>query len=268
MSVRPLTMPAAGLEAERIPGHWLLARLGKRVLRPGGIELTRRLLAGLAVGPADDVLELAPGMGATARLTLSARPASYVGVDRDLAVVTRLGELLGAPGRDFRLADAHRTGLADASVSVVYGEAMLSMQPDVMKRSIVREAFRCLRPGGRYGCHELSLRPDDLDEATKALVQQEVSRSIKVGARPLTVREWCELLESEGFVIERVEEAPMALLETWRVLQDEGLSGSLRILWNALRDRKALARVLDMRAVFRRHADRLGAIAVVARKPR
>jgi hypothetical protein len=27
-----------------MPGHWLLARLGKQVLRPGGIELTQRVL--------------------------------------------------------------------------------------------------------------------------------------------------------------------------------------------------------------------------------
>lgn len=31
--------------AANTPGHWLLARLGKRVLRPGGLRLTRRLLA-------------------------------------------------------------------------------------------------------------------------------------------------------------------------------------------------------------------------------
>jgi hypothetical protein len=29
---------------EIMPGHWVLARMGKRVLRPGGLELTRRLL--------------------------------------------------------------------------------------------------------------------------------------------------------------------------------------------------------------------------------
>ena len=31
-----LSLPGAQLEAKRMPGHWLLARLGKRVLRPGG----------------------------------------------------------------------------------------------------------------------------------------------------------------------------------------------------------------------------------------
>src|SRR5690606_4633747 len=66
-----LELPGDGLEARRMPGHWLLARLGKRVLRPGGIELTRTLIEALDVGPRDDVVEFAPGLGITARMALS-----------------------------------------------------------------------------------------------------------------------------------------------------------------------------------------------------
>lgn len=260
-------LPAEGLASDRIPGHWLLARLGKRVLRPGGIELTRRMLERLAIGPADDVLEFAPGMGATARLALAARPASYVGVDRDPAVVAQLGTLLTGDRQTCVRGEAHQTGLSDGSVSVAYGEAMLTMQPEVMKANIVREAFRCLRSGGRYGIHELSLRPDDLSHEAKAEVQRELSSAIKVGARPLTVAEWRSLLESEGFIVESVSTNRMALLETARVIQDEGLAGSLRILWNTLRDRKAMHRVLEMRSVFRRYAHQMGAVTIVARKP-
>lgn len=42
--------PTRDVPLEKVPGHWLLARMGKRVLRPSGIELTRRLLADLDVG--------------------------------------------------------------------------------------------------------------------------------------------------------------------------------------------------------------------------
>ena len=47
-------------------GHWLLARLGKRVLRPGGMGLTRRLLAAAAPEPGERIVELGPGVGRTA----------------------------------------------------------------------------------------------------------------------------------------------------------------------------------------------------------
>ncbi|WP_369808783.1 hypothetical protein [Parabacteroides sp. Marseille-P3160] len=44
---------------EKAQGHWVLAGMGKRVLRPGGKELTLRLMEGLQIGPADEVIEFA-----------------------------------------------------------------------------------------------------------------------------------------------------------------------------------------------------------------
>src|SRR6185295_15971638 len=75
--------PGEGLKTEKMPGHWVLARLGKRVLRPGGMQLTRRMLNALQIQPTDDVIEFAPGLGVTARLTLKLEPKSYTAVERD-----------------------------------------------------------------------------------------------------------------------------------------------------------------------------------------
>jgi len=65
---------------EILPGHWLLAQMGKRVLRPGGLERTRRMLDALNIVPTDRVVEFAPGMGVTAQLVLSQSPSSYTTV--------------------------------------------------------------------------------------------------------------------------------------------------------------------------------------------
>jgi NAD(P)-dependent dehydrogenase (short-subunit alcohol dehydrogenase family) len=260
-------MPGANLDTLRMPGHWLLARLGKRVLRPGGLELTHRMLEGLAIGKSDRVVEVAPGMGATAALTLAKQPASYVAIDRDEAAVAQVAKILKGETQRCHVGQAHETGLADGSASVFYGEAMLTMQPDAMKRRIIAEAFRCLERGGRYGIHEMSLQPDDVAESVKTAIFKDLSSAIHVGARPLTVEEWRALLEGEGFVAEAVAQAPMHLLEVKRFVRDEGLARSLKFLWNVLRDPDALKRVLEMRAVFRRHMAHMGAIAIVARKP-
>ena len=75
---------------------------------------------------------------------------------------------------------------------------MLSMQPSTAKANIIAEAARLLRPGGRYGIHELCLVPDDLDESIRAAIQHEMSGDIHVGVRPLTGKEWCELLDGGG----------------------------------------------------------------------
>lgn len=59
-------LPGQALQTDKMPGHWLLAKLGKRVLRPGGIELTQRMLDALKVHSRDKVVEFAPGLGLTA----------------------------------------------------------------------------------------------------------------------------------------------------------------------------------------------------------
>ena len=54
-------------------------------------------------------------------------------------------------------APVHQTGLATGSASVVFGEALLTLEPLSRKHSIVGESARLLRSGGRYGIHELLL---------------------------------------------------------------------------------------------------------------
>ncbi|WDZ73455.1 hypothetical protein PWW31_08965 [Vibrio harveyi] len=58
-----LAMPNEGREVTKTPGHWVLAQLGKKVLRPGGKELTQKMLQGLAITRDDRVVEFAPEYG-------------------------------------------------------------------------------------------------------------------------------------------------------------------------------------------------------------
>lgn len=253
--------------AHKMPGHWLLATLGKRVLRPGGLELTRVMLDRLAIRKDDSVVEFAPGLGVTARMTLNRQPASYTAVERDEAAVAEVRRFLNGSRQHCRHATAEQTGLPDESATVVYGEAMLTMQGREQKARIVSEAFRLLKSRGRYGIHELSLTPDDLPEAVQEDVSREMSRNIHVGARPLTVRDWRKVLHDAGFAIQSESSAPMHLLEPLRVLRDEGLMRSLRFFLNLLRTPSARDRVLSMRRMFRKHREHLAAITFIAVKP-
>ena len=137
------------LDTTKMPGHWLLARLGKRVLRPGGRELTRQMLNGLSIKSSDD------------------------------------------------------------------------------------------------------------DEDIKQEIQKALIDAIHVGARPLTVPEWRTLLESEGFIVHTEATTPMHLLEPNRLIQDEGFLGTLRFVWNVLRDDEARHRVATMRKVFQTYEENL-----------
>lgn len=245
-------------------GHWILAKMGKKVLRPGGKELTQKLVSGLNITSQDNVVEFAPGLGFTASLTLNHHPKSYVGVDADEEAVSLLQKKLKGDNVKFINSNAAQTTLDNDSKDKVYGEAMLTMQADHRKSEIIREAHRILKKGGLYAIHELGLM--DVDEKLKSEIQRDLAVSIKVNARPLTEKEWTDLLEKEGFKVKQVYINDMSLLETKRVIDDEGFLGSLKITFNILANKAARKRVLEMRDTFRKHEKHMNAIAIIAEK--
>lgn len=122
--------PVARREAGRGEDAWTLAvgPDGQAGAAPGGIELTRLLLQGLEITPAKTVVELAPGLGATARLTMLSNPAHYIGVERDEAAAQRVARMLRGEQDRCVVGSAVATGLDAESADIVYVEAMLSMQ--------------------------------------------------------------------------------------------------------------------------------------------
>lgn len=266
-SAQTIDLPGSELDIAKMPGHWLLARLGKRVLRPGGLELTRELLDGLAIEPSDEVLEFAPGLGVTARMILQRKPQRYTGVERDAKAAQWTARQL-PPNADVSVVvgRADRTLLPPASASVVVGEAMLSMQTAEHKRLIAAEAFRLLRSGGRYGIHELAVVPGDMPAERRREIDHALSSVIHVGARPLTAAEWKALLEGAGFRVATVGYAPMHLLRPLRLIRDEGILGALRLARNVIVDDAARKRVLAMRWVFERYRRNLSAIYLIGQK--
>lgn len=264
--LRTYAITGVGVEATRV--RWLLTRLGKRVLRPGGVQLTRWLLDALAVGRDDLVVELAAGSGVTARLTIARGPASYVGVGLDPSVTADLSALArrGTDVRDHR-SGATQTGLPGRHASVVYGEAMLTTRGESVRRRVAAEAYRLLTPGGRYGIHELCLVPDDIESALAEEIALALGDSLHVGACPRTVPGWRRLLTDAGFAVTAEAIVPMRLLEPTRLVADEGLIGAASIAVRMLRDAPARRSVLQVRRVLRRYRRHLAAVALVAVRP-
>ncbi len=259
--------PGEHLDVSKMPIYALLSRLGKQVLRPGGMGLTQQMLELLDVQPSDEVVEFAPGMGATAKLTLRREPAHYIAIERDEASMRLVSRYLNGPNQQSVIGRAENTDLPDASATVVYGEAMLTMQTASNKERIMAEAARILKPGGRYGIHELCLKPDDLGDAEKSEIERGLSEASHVGTRPQTQSEWRALLEGTGLQVTDTAMAPFRLLDPRRVIRDEGIPGALRLAKNVLRDAAARRRVLAMRSVLHRYRNSLAAIAIVAMKP-
>lgn len=78
--------------------------------------------------------------------------------------------------------------------------------------------------------------------------------------------EWRRVLEEGGFEVVSSMTAPMHLLEPARLIADEGVLGTMRIVSNVLRVPAARRRVVAMRSVFKRYESQMCAVAFVARK--
>lgn len=247
-------------------GHWVLAKMGKRVLRPGGKELTLELVNNLKITPNDDVVEFAPGLGFTASLVLGNRPKTYTGVELNEKAAAILRKKIQGRNQKIIVGNAANSTLDSGMYTKVYGEAMLTMQTDVKKAEIIKEAYRILKCGGLYGIHELGLKPDGISEEKKIEIQKALARVIKVNARPLTVKEWSLLLEKQGFKVVKKAVNSMHLLEKKRMVQDEGFFRTLKIGFNILTHQQARKRILAMREVFRKYEEYLNAVSIVVEK--
>lgn len=246
------------------PGHWILARMGKKVLRPGGSELTIKLVDAMNFNHSDEVVEFAPGLGFTAGLILNGHPKTYTGIDADSEAVELLNKNITGENITFITSNAATTPLPNDLRDKVIGEAMLTMQADARKSDIIKEAYRILKKGGLYGIHELGLR--DVEGENKDQIKKDLASSIKINARPLTEQEWKTILEKEGFTVKKVYTNHMYLLEPQRIIEDEGLARSVKIGWNILTHPEARKRIAEMRKVFRRHQQYINAISIVAEK--
>ncbi len=247
-------------------GHWILAKMGKKVLRPGGKELTQKLVQNLKINPEDDIVEFAPGLGFTASIALESNPKTYTGIELNEEAASILRKTIKGKNRKIIIGNAANSTLSDSTYNKVYGEAMLTMQADHRKSEIIKEAYRILKTEGLYGVHELGLQPDDISEEKKAEIQRALAQVIKVNARPLTVTEWCNLLEKEGFNVIKTETSPMHLLEPQRMIDDEGFFRTVKIAFNILTHPQERKRILAMRKVFSKYQNHLNAISIVVEK--
>jgi arsenite methyltransferase len=128
---------------------------------PGGAALTSRLVQALQVGPGDLVVDVACGLGTSARQLAREAGCDVVGVD--LAPP----EAADDPRVRFLRGDAEALPLDDASVDGALCECALCTFPD--KPTAARELARVLRPGARLALSDLTARPAELPESLASL---------------------------------------------------------------------------------------------------
>jgi SAM-dependent methyltransferase len=251
---------------DRLAGHVFLARLGKKLLRPGGREATERLFALAAPQPGECVCEIAVNRAMTAMELASRFGVQVDGVDAspDFLSIARANIASRGLAERVRVHEGkgHRLPFPDSTFDAVVAEAVITMLPPDQKRTTLAEACRVLRPGGRLVIHELAWCTDSARTLRQGLV-----KTIQHAAWPLTDQEWRELCTDVGLRPAEAQTGPMSLLSPRGLLRDEGFGGVAGMAWNLLRSAAARKRFGEMAGFFRRHRASFHYIVLRADKP-
>ena len=162
--------------------------------------------------PGQTVLDLGSGGGID--VLLSARRVGPAGkvygldmTDEMLALARENQRKAGATNVEFLKGTIEAIPLPDASVDVIVSNCVINLSPD--KDAVLREAFRVLKPGGRFAVADVVVLGE---------VPAEIRRSMElwVGciAGALEEKDYVSRLQAAGFVDVEVE--------PWRTYDDEG----------------------------------------------
>jgi ubiquinone/menaquinone biosynthesis C-methylase UbiE len=186
-------------QAAQIPQEALLASLGCG---------NPTLLAELK--PGETVLDLGSGGGID--VLLSARRVGPAGkaygldmTDEMLALANENKGTAGVENVEFLKGEIENIPLPDNSIDVIISNCVINLSAD--KDRVLREAFRVLRPGGRFAVSDVVTRGAMLPE-----IRQSVLAWVGCIAGALEENEYRSKLEASGF--EQIEVEPTRIYRT------------------------------------------------------
>ena len=155
------------------------------------------------LNPGETVLDLGSGGGID--VLLSARRVGPTGkaygldmTDEMLALARENQRKAGVSNVEFLKGEIERIPLPDASVDVIISNCVINLSAD--KRSVLREAFRVLKPGGRFAVSDVVVRG-----AVPAAVRHSMELWVGCIAGALEEGEYRRLLAEAGFADVTVE---------------------------------------------------------------
>src|ERR1700720_1171003 len=174
------------VQAEQIPEEAMLASLGC-----GNPTALATLNAG------EVILDLGSGGGID--VLLSAKRVGPTGkvygldmTDEMLALANENKRRAGAENVEFLKGEIEQIPLPDASVDVIISNCVINLSGD--KGKVLREAFRVLRPGGRFAVSDVVVRGD-----VPPAVKTNMELWIGCAAGALEEKQFLDLLHEAGF---------------------------------------------------------------------
>ena len=157
---------------------WVQAVLGES-FHPGGADLSARLVRGLHLPAKSRVLDVACGIGTTARLMAREFGLDVVGLDASAANVAKAEGLLRGETATFVAGNAAALPFPDDSFDAVVCECAVSTFAD--QGRVVAEFARVLKPGGLVGVTDMVIEgelPEDIAGAITPWTCLAAARSV------------------------------------------------------------------------------------------
>ena len=251
-------------ELEPLDPYTLLAVLGKKVIRPGGLGASETIFRIADLQAGQKVLDIGCGVGTTAIQLTSRFACRVTAVDIDKRMIEYAKTNIRKAGMAEQIAlkrgDIQALPFADGVFDAVTIEAVSMFTRD--QGASIKEAVRVCRPGGYVFDHEFvwaESPPDELRYLFDTMVCPGMSFD--------TEREWIELYQSAGQEDTQCISVPFDLLTPRGMLRDEGLTGTVAFIGRAMSRWAYLRKMLWLIKILIRVSPYLSSVVIASTKP-
>jgi ubiquinone/menaquinone biosynthesis C-methylase UbiE len=230
--------------------------VGRKILHPGGVKATKKIIELLKIDKNKKVLDIACGKGLTSIYLAKKYGCQVVGIDileKSIKEAKKLAKKNGVSHLvSFQVADASKLPFPNDEFDIILTQAVLVLVKD--KAKAIKEAIRVLKPDGLSGWIELSWKKqpsvDFLNTAQKELCGICISNTE-------TYKGWEELFSKNGIkelVIEKFDMVRGML----KMIEDEGIINGLKIIFRYMINSKIRKRMTTLSNFFKLNSEYTG----------
>ena len=231
--------------------------VGLKMLHPGGISATRKLISLLSPGKNMKVLDIGCGKGRTSVYLAKKYGCQVIGIDilpesieeaKKYAQKHKVSHLV-----DFQVADAQNLPFADGDFDMTLSQAVLILTND--KHKAIREAARVLKPGGRSGWLELSWKVIPASEFQEKATKEICAKCI---SNVVTFEIYENDFKNEGFENVQTHKYDMQFNGMYGMLRDEGLFNGIKVVWKYISNSRIRKRMMKLDNFFKSYPEYIG----------
>ncbi len=227
------------------------------VIHPGGLKTTRQLADSLNITKTSKVIDIACGKGTTALYLAENYGCDVVGIDISAELIQEAQKLAQKKKLEkkvtFQVGNAMRLPFPDNSFDVAISQAMLVLVAD--KIQTIKEANRVIKRGGKAGWLELSWKKKIDDDFLIKISTVLCSYCMTYVS---SYNGWEKLYTDAGISNLTIEKGENVRDNFMARLRDEGLSNTIKILFNTMRNAEISARSKKTNQFFKDYDEYFG----------